>query len=325
MGFLNENLLSGRLEIVLYAFSMMIGVHAVLLLLAFVLKKTLNPYPLIEIILRPFLVKLIDKLNRDKRSDFALIFRGVLVFFIIVACLTAYIFIIQKALYLVGYAQFTHIILMMSVMSPLLIMNAVYRLSSDEPKEGSYKYIAQSLNQNLIMTDKHGLRRAGGKAIALSLSQWVIAPILFYVLGDIEGAYLYMALNLFVRISSRDKGAFTNIFGMVYRLANAIANVFGVLIIFLSSLFSAGGKPMKVFKAFKIPSMMTESAIAFAQNITLGGAYQNRLGDTVKSPWVGADGATAKLEHKDVLRVIIQYGISIFLIFVFLLGVFLYP
>ena len=288
------------------------------------MKKSISPMPLIECVLRPSLIKIIDKLNRPDRSDFALIIRGTITFFIIFAILCGVSYGVNFVMPMIGYRQWTHVVSLALILSPIMIVKTAYAVSVEKPIDGSYLRLSQSLNQDLIPADKHGLRRAGCKAMALSLIEWVVAPSLFYIVGGVIGAYLYVSLSLFIRISGQESPSFISVFRYIYKATNGVSGVFGLMLIFLSSLFSTGGRPLRVFKSLKHPPIMTEAALAYAQNIALGGAFQNRLGETVKANWVGADGATAKLEHKDILRVIIQYSITVFLIVAGLLSFYLY-
>jgi len=296
----------------------------IILLVGFVLKKNIMPMPIAEIVLRPFLIKIIDKLNRSDRTDFSLIIRGLITFFVVFSVVCGVSYGVHHLMPLIGYPQYTHVILLFLILSPVMVLKTAYGVSVEKTMDGAYLQLSRTLNQNLIPADKHGLRRAGCKAMALSLTEYIIAPLLFYILGGVIGAYLYVSLSLFIRLSGQNSRAFTSVFLYIYRLMNFVASIVGVFFIFLSSLFATGGRPLKVLRAFKHPSIMVESAMAYAQNITLGGVYQTRLGDSVKEPWVGADGATAKLYHKDMLRVIIQYGITVFILTVVLLAIKIY-
>ena len=275
--------------------------------------------PLIEFILRSFSIGMIDKLNRPERSDFALIFRGTIVFFIIFACLCGISYALHHVMLMIGYSQYTHVVLLFLVLSPIMVLKTAYTVSVEKPAGGAYLQLSRTLNQNLIPADKHGLRRTGCKAMAVSLTEYIIAPLLFYILGGVICAYLYVSLSLFVRLSGQNSRAFTSVFTYIYKAMNFVASIIGVILIFLSSLFATGGRPLKVLRALNV-----ETAMAYAQNITLGGSFQNRMGETIKDDWVGSDGATAQLDHKDVLRVMIQYGITVFILIAILAVVGIY-
>jgi len=309
-----------RIENALYVLIVTIIVQIFVMVFGVLMKKAMSPMPMIEIILRPFVINIVDKLNRSGRSDFALIIRGAITFFTIFAILCGVSYGVNIAMPLAGYPQWTHVVLLVLILSPLKVLKTAYDVSVEKPMKGSYLRLSQSLNQDLIPADKHGLRRAGVKAMALSLVEWMLAPILFYILGGVIGAYFYVSLSLFIRVSGQNSSAFTSVFRYIYKIMTMITAVIGTGVIFLSSLFSAGGKPLRVFRGF----YNVEAAMAYAQNITVGGSFQNRLGETVKADWVGADGATAKLEHKDILRVMIQYGVTVFLLVVILFAIKIY-
>lgn len=313
-----------RIENALSALGLAIVFQIILIILSVIAKKPLFALPLFEQCARPFLTSLNDKLNREGRSDFALAIRGFIAFTIVFLMMCGVSYGINFIMPYIGYHQYSHVVLLFLVLSPILVARTAYAVSVEKPMDGAYLQLSQTLNQNLIPADKHGLRRAACKSVTLSLIEFVIAPLLFYMVGGIIGAYFYVSLSLFIRLSGQNKRAFTSVFNFLYLFAKLISSIFGVFVIFVSSLLSAGGRPLRVVQSFKKPTNMMEGAMAYAQNITLGGSFQNRVGETIKVDWLGPDSATAKLTHKDVLRVVIQYIISIFLVVVVLYGLLIY-
>jgi hypothetical protein len=82
----------------------------------------------------------------------------------------------------------------------------------------------------------------------------------------------------------------------------------------VGACFSTGGKPIAIFNTFKDTLNMVESALAHTQDITLGGAGQDRHGQPISISWFGGEKTSAKLDHGDVLRGVIQYCITLFLV-----------
>ena len=316
------SMMVARCNDALFALITIIGIQALMIILMVATKKTMPARPVLEVLFRPFIIKIIDKLNRAGRSDFALIIRGSIVFFLILLCVSVIGIAVETIMAYSGYGLYMDVVLMAMIISPLAIIYPVYSVSSEKPADGAFRAVTQTLNQNLIKSDKHALRRAGIKALSISILDWMVAPILFYILFCVPVAYLYISLSLFVRISGRQNGTFLSMYGVVYRVMKSIASVFAVITIGLAAIFSAGGKPFKIINIAKFKGHVVEAAFAVTQNITLGGAYQNRYGDAIKSPWIGLDGSTAKLSHKDVLRVIIHYSITLFLFSVALFAIY---
>lgn len=299
----------------LTALAIMICVHCLVMAASIYLKKHILIMPIIEHTLRPIIITLIDRLNRRDRTDFALIIRGAIIFFCILIVLTITGIVVENALAMLGFGAKIDVVLLCLVIAPLAVLQSALSISKDKPHHGAYQAIARALNQNLIPADKHGLRRASVAAMIVALAEWVAAPIIFYLIGGIPLCYLYVSLSLFVRITASDSGAFVSIFGLIYRFLSLVTGGFLSIIIILSACFTTGGRPMQAVKGGLFSAT---AAMAFAQNITIGGAHQNRYGEAISAPWIGPKKATAKVTHKDVLRVTIHYGIALFFILVIL-------
>lgn len=304
-----------RIIIALYAFFAIILLQIFAMIFGKMMKRSMTPLPLFEVLLRPLVIGMVDRLNRDGRSDFALIIRGVIVFLV----LSFVVFggmIALKMVLPINENTFSLLVLMV-FLSPITSMAIALNTSKDVPDNHALKYLARGLNQNLITTDKYGVRRSGVRLLSLSLVAWLIAPIVFFLLGGEMALCVYGMLSLFCRVVGRD-GVFTGIFSIIYKMFNGVGQIVGVCVVFLSACLSAGGRPLTVINAFQYPTRMAEAAMAYAQGITVGGAFQNRLGDKIEAPWMGASKSTAKLKHQDILRVIIQYGISVLVVFIVL-------
>jgi cobalamin biosynthesis protein CobD/CbiB len=318
------DVMSGRIDVALLALIFMVLLHGGLTLFAIFAKRVLLPVPILEGIIRSIAIKMIDRLNKPSRTEFALIIRGAIVFFILFALSVSLIYAIEKTLFWIGYGQYGDFILLAMILSPVAILWPAFGISSDIVRQGHYQAIAQGLNINLVLSDKYGLRRASARSVALGLCDWVVIPIIFYILGGIYYAYLFFVISLMIRVVGSETSPFIAVFGLFYRATKIIMTPILFFIIFIASFFAPGSKPLKTFGALQYPMQIVEAAFAFAQSIALGGAFQNRTGQAMTSPWVGPQGATAKLEHRDVIRVLIHYGLCIFLIAVLLLALTIY-
>lgn len=296
------------------AFSIMVFIQLTLLIISTLSGKNLSSSSIFENILRPFATTLIDKLNREGRSDFALIFRGSIVFAILSIIAVGIIIAIEFISPLIGLNGWSDIILLCLLLSPLSIIMPALGISQDNVREGQYKIMAQAVNQNLITSDKHGLRRVSFRGLSTSLIEWVVAPISLFLIGGIFIAYVYAVISIMVRLTNAQHSAFLSVYLLLYRGVHLVLSIIGCLFVGLAACFSVGGKPLSIFKSFKRPPLFVESAFAYTQNIVLGGAGQDRLGNTINAPWIGPEGATAKLEHADVICGVYQYCVSVFLI-----------
>jgi len=317
-----------RIDVALLALSMVILLQIFSIIIGYFLKKTWPVYPVIEAIGRPVAIFLNDRLNRQNRSDYALAIRGIFatVLIIVIICLLAVG--IESLTFMAGIGVWADVVLLGMTLSPLAAIRLAYQLSSDKPFEGTYLQAAYALNQNIVHVDIHGYRRLSVRLMALALGEWCITPLFFYLIGGILAAYAYIALSLFCRVAgnARVSRPFMAFVLPIWHGATLLPGIICIVQITVASIFSAGGNFMHSFRALRYVSrgQGIEAAYAYAQNVVLGGAEHDRLGDGIRRPWIGSASATAQLSHQDVLRGCILHGIAVFLSIVGLLAAYLY-
>jgi cobalamin biosynthesis protein CobD/CbiB len=220
---------------------------------------------------------------------------------------------IEQLLAFMGYMAWIDVFLLALILSPIACIFTCLGVSNDKKIENSYRNLARATNQNLIMSDDHGARRACAVCLSISMVEWLIAPIIFYLIGGVPFVYLYVALSMFIRISASGRAPFTSLFGFFHSVLKGIAGFISGLFITLAAIFTAGGRPLKFFKSLGVGDNKALAAFAYTQNLTLGGSYQNRHGEGIKAKWIGPSNATAKITHKDIIRLCMQYAIALFL------------
>lgn len=313
---INVGTLMARLDNILIVIGVVFLVAAISGVLSTLTRRSISPMPLFEMMMRPVAVFLIDRLNRYNRGAFSLIVRGVIVY-VVLACLT--FFILWAARHFVPY-HYVDIAFLIFVVSPLSVILIALRLSKPTPPKQTYFHVAQALNRNLIKVDASGHRRNGFDVFALSLGEWFIAPLFFYMIGGIGFAYFYSVLSLFCRVAGAQGQStlFASLFGTVWVGLQFIPNIIASVVIVFASLFTPKGKFLSALRA--IPTRPLFTAYAYALGITLGGAYQDRHGQAVERAWIGAAKSSAKITHKDILRGCYLHGITVLLVVVSLVA-----
>jgi len=316
------NGIDARIDDALFALSVIVVLQCIMVAYSHFAKYPFSAIPLLEKILRPVAVFLIDKLNRQNRSDVSLVIRGLIVFSILGGVSIGVGIGVEYILYTVGYGVVMDIILLAFLLSPIYPAYIGFKASKKNPPKKTFYFLSQALNQNITATDDAGQRRNAYRLMALCLSEWLIVPMALYLLGGMGAAYMYAALSIFVRVTGHGKTAplFMSVFGMVWTLLNNVVSIFNVALVFLSSIFSAGGRPLAVLKAFSYTAkgMGTIAAYAYAQCVVLGGAFQDRQGFGVKQKWLGRDKSSAQLTHQDVIRGCFMHFIAVFLVWAML-------
>ena len=298
-----------RLDVVLIALCGVMVAAMVVGLIAKITRRAFAVMPLFEMVMRPIAVFLIDRLNRHNRGAFSLIVRGVVVFTIMV-CIA--FFTLWAARHFVPY-HYVDILFLIFVLSPLSSIFIALQLSKSKPEKRTYFHVAQALNRNLIKVDEAGHRRNAFDLLALSLGEWFIAPVFFYMVGGVGFAYFYCVLSLFCRVAGAQGQStlFASLFCTLWTVMQIIPRFIGAVMIVISSLFTPKGKMISAMRVFLLRPL--GDVYAYAIGITIGGAYQDRHGNVVERAWVGASKSSAKLTHEDVLRGCYLHGIALLL------------
>lgn len=279
------------------------------------LKKSSPAAPLFDVAIQPIAIFLIDRLNRVNRSPFSLAIRGFVVFSILFCLVFAVLYLSR----MLGTYTYSDAILLIFLLSPVLPLILALGVSKKKPKKGAYRHASQALNRNLVKVDSFGHKRNGIEILTLSLMEWIACPLIFYMIAGIGGAYIYATLSIFCRIvgKAENSHAFTSIFYYIWRALRFIPQIIVNLLTIFASLFIPRGNPLRSIKGL---SKGIWSVYAYALNVTLGGAYQDRHGQTIKRPWIGPEHSTAKLERHHILKGVYLYGIStLFIIFILVL------
>jgi adenosylcobinamide-phosphate synthase len=210
-------------------------------------------------------------------------------------------------------------------MSPLALIPLGLDISRNKkPQKGAFQFLAQSLQQNLIPSDHHGLRRNIITLVSIAYIHWIIGPIIIYIMAGIYGAYAYFGLTILIKSIPNPAGVFSYIPFAIFIIIERALSFLGLVLLCLTSVFSPATRIGFALKGLGYKEKMTEAGFAFTHSIVLGGPIHNRHGDTVSNEWIGASGATAKLQHKDCVRVIIHYSIALFVFVSILLALMLY-
>jgi hypothetical protein len=303
-----------RLDTALIGGVAIVVVQIFCILGALIFKHRLAPMPIAEIILRPLFIPLIDRLNRSDRTDFALIIRGMIVFIMILAILFGFLYFFKIINVFVAFnLSFLPLILFLSPLSGLL---TVYFAS----KGRNFQSLSIGLNQNLIPTDEHGMRREGGKLLSLALTDWFLFPFILFIVLGWPALLAFATVSIFCRLSASPDSPFTMLFQKAYNLTAVILNVIIMPFMIFVSFFSIGASPVKILRATKHPYLLVLACFAYGQNVVLGGTYQNRYGETVKRNWVGPKGATARVDHMATIRFMIYHWVTVFLTIAMLLA-----
>jgi cobalamin biosynthesis protein CobD/CbiB len=301
-------LMDYRIDVALQALLLSIGFGVICGFFTFITKKKIPAMPVFEMVLRPIVIALSDRLNRSGRSVKALVVRGLIVTLILLVPVWSLIYMLEISGLNPSIIELALLFLLLAPITPIL---TAYGFSK-EPKiilKQSYGHLSRALNRNTIHLDEYGHRRHSVELLALSLIEWIFMPILLYIIGGVYTAFTGAVLSIIIRVC--EKGQFTMIAYFVWGFINKITSVIASLFLVFASFFVPQSNPFVTLKSVGTDIL---KSYASALRVALGGVYQGRHGQTVKRKWVGEEKATAKIDQKDVLRAIYLQSITLFLI-----------
>lgn len=270
-----------------------------------------------------------DRLDRAQRKSSDLMFRGfiLMTFTLFFSMLAAEITRRFGMAYpLGGFSQ--SIVLSLCITSGAVwfaLLKLYFALEQKKMGTGAYYAISRSTRMNLATADDHGITRIAMNFTAQSFDKGMVAPVFWYLVGGFPALFAYAALSaLCWRFA---KQGFTKGFGAVplaiEKLLGFIPSLYAALLITLASLFTPTAKLHKGIASWMTVKGRTPyeqggfplTAMAWALNVTLGGAGQDLQGSAIKSAWAGPEGASAQISHKH-LRQAIYISVLAHLLFV---------
>lgn len=272
----------------------------------------------------PFLWRIIElffggiggRLDRADRTRADLSFRG---FILTVTGLLIALFMGKFAHFLTLYYpqwKIMEIFLLSLSLTAGAVWFALFRLfqalSSEKPLKGAFYTIARSTRTDMSTSDEYTITRIGIAMGARSFDKGLVAPVLWYLIAGLPGAYLYMGL---AALSWRfGKEGFTKGFGQMSltleKLMGFVPNLLAGILIALAGLFTPTARMSDALAAFKAREGTAPyeeggwavAAMAFALNVSLGGATKDLDGSAIKRRWAGPKGATAQLGASHLSR-----------------------
>jgi len=288
-----------------------------------------NVYPLLWRFIDLLFGKLGAKMDKPGRPRGDLIFRG----FIITVCTVVICFLLGNYAQILAdhYRQWqiTEILALSIVLSAGTGFFALLRLynvlEKDKAIKGAYFAIARSARTDLTRSDNYTITRVGMGLGAKAFDKGLVAPIVWYLIGGLPGAYIYAGLSA---VSWRfGKEGFSRGFGdsalALEKLFGFVPNVFAGLLIAFGGLFTPTamfsraifGWGSKKGRAPYAEGGLPMTSMAWGLNVSLGGPVTDLEGSAIKQGWIGPAKATAQLQAKHLHRAIYILGMAHLLLF----------
>lgn len=273
------------------------------------------------------------RLDKTHRPVPDLLFRGFIVTAFTVGLFVLLARILESILPTLPYAQIITIIVLSLTLSGGAVWSALLKLhkalSAQKISQGAYLPISRSSRVNLTSTDDFGITRTGMAMVAYGFDKGVVAPAIWYLIAGFPALFLYSALSF---LSWRfGKNGFSKGFGAIptalEKLMGYIPSIISSFLLTSASLFTPTAKLHKGLLAWvqnksKAPYEQGGrplKSIAWALNVSLGGAVQDLDGSSLQNAWIGPEKATAKT-GADHLKRAIYISVMAHMLFVAVLG-----
>ncbi|MCB9988975.1 MAG: cobalamin biosynthesis protein [Rhodospirillales bacterium] len=256
------------------------------------------------------------KLDRLHRKAVDLLFRGVL--FVYFALQIAYMFgyLAQRITAEMPLYGFTEILILSLLLTSgtvwFALLKLYFAMRDGKTGQGAYYAIARSSRVNLAVSDDYGITRTGMGLAARSFDKGIVAPVIWYLIAGLPGAFIYSALTAVVWRFGRDGSCrgFGKVALALEKLMGFVPHVLAGILMALAGLLTPTGGMSRALLALlhgkaKAPYAeggLPVTAMAYALNVSLGGAVQDIDGHKIKRTWVGPEGATAQLEKGHLRR-----------------------
>lgn len=251
-----------------------------------------------------------------KRGD--LIFRG----FILSSVVLAISYLIGRFVDVLGFyypdysiIETVGLCLVLTSGAVFAAMGQLYKaLNAKKVTQGAYYTIARSTRTDLSKVDDFGITRVGMGLALKSFDKGVVAPIIWFLLFGLAGAYLYAGIAAMAWRFGRD--GHSNGFGAaalaLEKLLGFIPNLFsGILVALAGLLTPTAGMSRAFLGLFRTSGQasygeggLPMTAAAYSLNVSLGGPTKDLDGQGIKRGWIGPKGATAQLQAKHLHRVV---------------------
>lgn len=302
---------------VFLALAGLLGALAIDAVRGILFRNLADPRPLLERLADIAITPVILRMNRAGRAQGTLLMRGLLV--LAIGCAMSFA-LVGWGFYMArlqgqGGAYLT-LLLAFSVgtvgwFPPL---KALARLADDPRAPRPFVVLARAAYSNLVTLDDSGLIRVAATAAVRSILIRLVAPVAMFVFFGWQGLALYWPIMIVALAAGQDgtNHAFAAPANALATVLLLLPSVLAFPLILLALFFSAGASFFRALpglvKVTRWPSLLQGGLslmlVAYAMKLMLGGPRQDRTGAPVPAPWVGPEGGTARLEPRDIGRVL---------------------
>lgn len=275
-----------------------------------------NAGPLLWLVIDKIFGKIGSRLDRKERRAADLVFRGFLITALILFCVyvmgkAASAFVLEMPFY--GLSEIVLLSLAMaSGTTWFALLRLYFAMKEKKVSQGAYYAIARSTRIDLSGSDNYGITRTGMAFAARSFDKGLVAPVIWYLIAGLPGAYIYAGLSACAWRFGKE--GFTKGFGRTAlafeKLMGFVPMIYSGILMALGGLFTPTGGMTRALigqlwgkgKAKYEEGGLPLTAMAYSLNVSLGGPSTDLDGSSLKRAWIGPPEATARLEAGHLRR-----------------------
>jgi adenosylcobinamide-phosphate synthase len=266
-------------------------------------------------------IDLEHRLNREMRPQSVRFIRGAVVGIVmgLGGILLGYIVGKASLLFYGFFAELLFLSLCINFMTPLKVVRQITRHLGYNALQPAIDELQPYTREPLDQADAHTVIRKTIEFIALSLNQFLLAPIFWFMAVGPIGLSVYVIYNALQQafgLPDERHKFFGKFVRVADRLLNIVPAILTAALLALSALFVNGSSPLRAARTILDQGGRYHSlykgwliaAIAGGLGVTLGGPVRYNASYAVDYPWIGPEGASARLAPADISRAaLLQY------------------
>lgn len=277
------------------------------------------------------------RLDRTRRTQADLMFRGFL-FMVFVLALALLVIKASQALPYAG-RWYVEVIALCGFLSSGALWHSVMTLykaleQKEKPSKGAYFTLSRTTLRDLNSTDDYGLTRLALATLVRQFDKGAVSPVLWYIIGGLPAALIVSTLGF---LSWRfGKDGFGKGFGMIMlaldKLTGFVPTMLSGILLNIAAINtpkagltrSLGGWSEQKRQSAYAEGGRPVTILAYALNISIGGAMRDIYGSSLQNSWVGPKKASAKTTHDHLRRGLYMVVLAHIMLLAMLGGAYIY-
>lgn len=218
--------------------------------------------------------------------------------------------------------------------TPIKVLRRMYQLLAEHNTSKAISFLQPLSGVNMADADRFALTRRAIEYAVLAFHRYLVAPVLFYLIGGAAAVSLYIAFAIWDRSAQYDdKRYFFSWMALrIQAVLDFIPTFFTCFLLTMAALFTPGGHPVqgikvaarqiKTDRSFGLRTLLAMGAGNLG--VTLCGPTRYTNGVLVSFPWVGQDESSARVGRRTLRKTAILILTAEMLLLALLSGLYIW-